>query len=104
MSGSGGGPFDFGDHKKDCKNVSSRAIINSPNQENLQLLKLDSIVELSLQSNKGPIVAYIDGNVLGSVLPSAMTDIIECMNSGTEFKGRVVVLNGAHCEILITAK
>ncbi len=104
MSGSGGAPFDFGDRKKDCKSVSSRAIINSPNQEALLQLDFNSLVELSLQTNKGPIIAYFEGLVLGSVLPSAMTDIIECMNSGTEFRGRVVVLNGAHCEILITAK
>lgn len=103
MSGSGGGPIDFGGPRKDCKSVSSYAIITSPNQTVLSQLNLNDIITLSLQSTIGPILGHWQNNLLGSVLPTAITDIIECMNSGTEFQGRVVELNGAHCRILITA-
>lgn len=103
MSGSGGGPFDFGIPKRDCKSVSSRAIINSPDATNISLLEIGSILNLSLQTNRGPILAYYKNNLLGSVLAASLADIIECMDSGTSFQGKVIVLNGAHCEILITA-
>lgn len=104
MSGSDSSPSDTGKVRKDCKSISSRAIVKSPDQLVLQLLSLDDELVLSLQSSRGPIVAVFEEQVLGTVLPSAMIDIIECMDSGTEFIGRIVALDGAVCEILIVAK
>lgn len=103
MSGSGGGPIDFGGPRIDCRNINSRAIISSPNQAILSQMNIDDLITLTLDSNLGPILGYWDGNLVGSVLPAAITNIIDCMNEGNDFQGRVVVLNGAHCEILITA-
>lgn len=103
MSGSGDGLPSFGGGKTNCEKISTRGLINSPNPKVLIKLKEGDFVELSLKSVTGPIVASFGGEIVGSVLATNMVGLIECMGLDHQYKGKIIVLKSAHCEILITS-
>lgn len=58
---------------------------------------------VAARSVDGPVVVLKDGEVLGSVLSSRLIQLLNCMNEGTEYEAEIVKLEGAVCQVKISA-
>ena len=104
MSGSSGGSGPSGPSSFDCKDISTRATINSPDAAVLATVNVGDRLKIRLRSTTGPIEASTqDDRLLGSVYTSSASSLIECMNDGHSFTGKVLKVSGGYCEILITS-
>lgn len=108
MSGSGnsggGGGFGGGGPIFNCKDVSIKTSIVSPDPKVLGTLKIKQVLTISLQTAVGPLVALTDGGALvGSIFTANLTLLIKCINDGNSFKATILSISGGDCEVLITA-
>lgn len=99
FGGGGGGISSF-----DCRNISIKTSIMSPDPEVLASLKENDILSISLQTVTGPIIATTtSGRILGSVFITKLTDLINCLNEGHSFQAVILAISGGVCQILISS-
>jgi hypothetical protein len=99
MSGSSGGGYDPVP-SDDCKKLATQASIISPDPEVLKKISKGDTLILKLKPTRGPIEAFFNKEILGSVLAKA--SLVECMNAGHQFEGTVIEKHGGKVVILIT--
>ena len=108
---SGNGPSDSGNGfggggtpSLDCKNVSIKTTIVSPDPGILSTLSVGNILTLTLQTATGPLIAMTNnGNTLGAVFTTNPTLLINCINDGNFYEAEILKITGGNCEVLITA-
>ena len=107
MSGSSH-DFSFGggsNEKKNCDQISIRTNLASPVPAVLSTLKTGDILDIQLQGATGPLAAVDSlGNIAGTVLTIDPQLLINCINDGYSYQGRIISLSGADCQILISVK
>jgi hypothetical protein len=61
------------------------------------------VLPVSVQGADGPVVVLNDGDILGSILSRFQVKLINCINKGTEYEALVEKIDGAICQVKISA-
>ena len=104
-SGGNGGPIINPPITTDsCERLTIVTYLSSPKADVIDKLKEGDILSISALSDQGPIVAItLEGEIAGSILSSEQIRLLNCINSGTEYKAIVLSIQDASCEIRIKA-
>lgn len=107
MSGSpGGGGSSFGGGGGaafDCASVSIQTTIMSPDPIVLAGLSAGDVLNVSLRTATGPLIAVTaSGDTLGVIFTTDLSTLIDCINNGYDYKATILRISGAECHILIT--
>lgn len=109
MSGSGGGGgSDFGGGGSglpafDCSRVSITTNIISPNVAVLAALKVGDVLQITLHTATGPLIATAPGGgILGAVFTKDPTALINCINGGYTYKAKILKIASGDVQILIS--
>lgn len=96
--GGGGGTPAF-----NCSKVSIKTNIISPDAAVLATVSVGDILQVSLQTATGPLIATTSkGKVLGAIFAKDPTSLIGCINAGNSYKAEVLKISGGDVQILIT--
>ncbi|MBN8667352.1 MAG: hypothetical protein J0M30_07595 [Chitinophagales bacterium] len=99
LGGGGGIPI------ADCKHISIKTNVTSPDPTVLKTLKVGDYLDVELQTATGPLIAVASGNRrLGSIFTTNPKMLIDCIVKGHIYHARILKIDGADCQILITAK
>lgn len=106
MSGSGGGSFFGGNSPSfDCNLLSIRTQLASPDPAVILTLSRDEILDVVLVSSTGPIQLVTNsGQIAGAVLPTVISQLIQCISDGHEYIAKVLEIRGGNCQVLIIHK
>lgn len=106
MSGNGGSSFGGSPiGGPQCQDINIITNIATPDPEVLAGIEVGDYLEITLRTSTGPIIASTDaGALVGSILTMSISQLINCINEGFEFHGRVMSKDGGDCKILITSK
>lgn len=89
----------------DCKNISIKTNVISPNPSVLRTVKVGDLLNIEVQSATGPLIAVtIKPEVLGSIFTTNPKLLIDCIIDGYKYQGRILKIDGADCQIIITSK
>src|SRR5205823_14012429 len=100
MSGGGGGDIGPEIGTPACAKLILRNPLNSPVAKVISKLEKDDVLDLSLRSPKGPLVAVTaDGEEAGSITSSALARLIQCILDGYEFVALVLRVDKGLCEV-----
>lgn len=104
MSGSGGGGYSGGGISGfDCDNVYINTTIMSPDPVVLATVSQGDILEVSLRSATGPLVAVTGaGGVLGTIATMELAALIKCISDGNKYQAEIANITGGKVQILIT--
>lgn len=96
--GGGGGTPPF-----NCTNVSIKTNIISPDPNVLKTIHSGDILQVSLQTATGPLIAVTaKGKTLGAIFIKDPTSLIACINNGNSYKAEILNISGGDVQILIT--
>lgn len=101
--GVGGGlPHGGGDASPDCSSLRERTMLASPRPTVVSTLSPDEVLLLELTDGGAPVRAVTSsGETAGTVMPSSLADLIDCMQSGHTFEARVLAIDGGACMVEI---
>lgn len=105
MSGSGGGGSYGGGGMSDfdCDNVYINTTIMSPDPAILATVSIGDILEVSLRSATGPLVAVtVTGDILGTIATMELASLIKCISDGNAYQAEIKNITGGKVQILIT--
>jgi hypothetical protein len=106
MSGGGGGSgFGAPTAVNDCEIVEQVAL-SSPAPAIIPRLKVGTELEVEIsQPGRGrSLVAKLNGDIAGSLLPNQLSALLQCMDRGRKYSATVVRLQGGLCEVEIRPK
>jgi hypothetical protein len=99
LGGGGGIPI------ADCKDISIKTNVTSPDPSVLKTVKVGDYLDIELQSPTGPLIAKTSlRKILGSIFTTNPKLLIDCISKGYSYHGRILIIDGADCQILITSK
>lgn len=75
----------------------------SVNVDVSKITQVRDVLPVEAQSADGPVVVLKNGNLLGTVLSSHLVQLLNCMNEGTEYEAEVLKIEGAICQVKISA-
>ncbi len=104
MGGSGGGFFSSGGSSEPtCAELRFRTTIINPNLDILQNVNIDDILDIELISDEIPavITKTKSGDVVGSITPSEIARLLECLSKNNTYTATVVDIDSPRCEILV---
>lgn len=103
--GGGGGGINFTPEIEpeiyNCSKVNMIVIVLGPNINLLVKLKLGDDVDIDFD-NKRSIVAKKNNEIIGNLIHKDINELVKCIKKGYKYKGIIVKLDGADCEIKIT--
>ena len=89
----------------DCKDISIKTNVTSPDPSVLKTVKVGDLLDIELQTSTGPIIALTSKKkILGSIFTTNPKLLIDCISKGFNYRGRILLIDGADCQILITSK
>ena len=85
-----------------CAQIDETVRLNSPQPAVLAQIKVTEVLKLRATNAKAPILAVTStGQVAGSVIPSSLQRLLECMSAGYEYSATVESLKGGICVVSI---
>lgn len=104
MSGSNGDSFGGGGVSNfSCNNVYIITTVVSPDPTVLKAVTVGETLKVSLQSPTGPLVLITNsGDILGSIFPSDLAALIQCISDGNSYEAEIKNIAGAKVTVLIT--
>lgn len=96
LGGGGGGGV-----AKDPCNISVEVTLNSVDQAVLSKSKVGDSVTIDLLQPPKRVVAKKDKKNLGSITSGVMLQLIECLEDGAEYAGKITYIMGGVCKIKI---
>lgn len=107
MSGNNGGGGNFGGGgggaSVSCQDISIKTSIISPDPAILAIINVDDILNISLRTNTGPLIATTNaGQILGAIFTTNPTLLIDCINQGYSYQATILSISGGDCQVLIT--
>lgn len=86
-----------------CQNLVIRTNLSSVDSEVLSMTNVDDVLPVVAEGIDGPVRVMKDSRVLGTVLSSLLLELLNCINGGTEYVAKVEKIDGAICQVIITA-
>jgi len=86
-----------------CDLINESVRLSSPRPNVVAQLQIGDVLTLSIQNKVPPIlVTTSGGQVAGSVVPSSLQTLLECMKTGYSYKATVESIRGGICIVRIT--
>lgn len=104
MSGSGGGSgFIPGGASTNCQSLVINTQLASPQPAVIAQLNVGDQLTVVLIPPAGPVqLITTGGEIAGAVLTPDVAQLIQCMNDGHTYHAKILGINGANCQIIIT--
>ncbi|MDP2540053.1 hypothetical protein [Tenacibaculum discolor] len=102
MSGSGGGGYVPPQKIKfDCDTGAIITIVSSINISILEKHKIGNILDVVIGDKGALLLEDGDGEIIGAILHSNTTDIIDCIKEGANYKAEILSINFPSCKVKI---
>lgn len=99
--GAGGGASEPGGEDR-CLLIDEAVRLSSPQPEVLNALNAGQTLRLQMTGNGSPILAVTEaGATAGSVVPSSLQTLVECMRSGHQYAAVVESVKGGICVVRV---
>ncbi|WP_116771063.1 hypothetical protein [Maribacter litoralis] len=103
MSGSGGGGYVPPQRTKfDCETSIIVSTVSSINLTILEKHNVGQILFLMIGENEELLIEDGDGEILGAILHSNTSDIINCMKQGATYQAEITTINSPTCKVKIS--
>lgn len=90
---------------EDCEAMVITTHLASPKAPVLATLSPGDVLLLELASDQGPLQAFTEGGELaGNILSREQSRLISCILEGFNYQARVLEIDGAECQIEISAR
>ena len=86
-----------------CLNMVIITNLASVNASVLSKTQEGEHLPVSAQGIDGPVVVMKDEEILGTVLSSRLVQLLNCINDGTEYDAEIKKIEGAICQVRISA-
>ena len=105
MSGGGYVPSESQNERSfDCSLLSITTALASPNATVLAHVRVNDILIVSAESERGPVCIYKEDEKVGAILHKDLLKLINCINEGTEYEAKVFEVEGGKCVVKISVK
>lgn len=108
MSGNSGGSspsINRPQRGEDCRSIFITTHLASPQAAVLATLSSGDVLLLELASDQGPLQAFTaDGQLAGNILSREQSRLIRCILEGVNYQAEVLEIDGAECQIQISAR
>ena len=102
MGGSGSGGYSAPQKIKfDCENGQIITAVSSIDLNSLQKHKVDDILSISISQKNSIVLEDGNGEILGSVLHSNTSALLECIRNGNVYYAKIISIEGLACRVLI---
>ncbi|MBU0923459.1 hypothetical protein KKG81_01125 [bacterium] len=95
-----GGSGNTGGKTKNCSTLKGKTIIMSPNMTYFMSAFVGSQLEVIIVNETVALVNKL-GDEVGSINPSWIVDLIECLKKRNKYLATIVTINGAAIEVFI---
>jgi len=105
MSGGSTGPFPSGGKKQsNCELLTINSVVTSPKPNVVSQLKTGDIVDIAVSptSSYSVVVALFQGSELGSLMSGAES-LLDCIEQGYLFQGKVTRIHNGRVDLHISA-
>lgn len=89
--------------QQDCSNINLETSLFSPNPVVIKLLKINSKLNIEVDSARKLIATY-NADIAGSLVTKDNVSLVDCIERNFEFVGIVKSLDGGNCTIQIRSK
>ena len=86
-----------------CISLVIKTNLASVDTEVLKDTNVNETLPVAAQSIDGPVVVLKDGSVLGTVLSGHLMELLNCINNDTEYQAVILKIDGAVCQVMISA-
>lgn len=86
-----------------CQNLIIRTNLSTVNAEVLSITNVGDVLPVVAESIDGPVRVMKNDQVLGTVLSSLLLELLNCINSGTEYEATIEKIDNAICQVKIAA-
>lgn len=86
---------------RSCEDLQLKIHLASPVPDVIKDLAVDDILQLSLKTPTGPVIATYDGRVAGAILTTDPGFLIECITQRYVYVARVISSTGGDCQVAI---
>ena len=76
-----------------------RTALSSPKPSILRKLKEGDLLELELTNDSSPIKALHHGQLVGTVVPESLLQLLQCMQQGNKYLAEVLKISGGSCTV-----
>jgi len=107
MSGSGGGSYGGGfEPVNSCDSLVIETQLSSPKGDVIEKIKVGDVLDVTtMQSGGVTVVVVIHQNEMaGGIAAPQVAKLRECIEQGTEYGAKVIVINGGQVRVRITPK
>lgn len=104
MGGSGSGGYKPTAPTSPCARLAFQATINSPKPTVVVQLKVGDVLDVVLTPQGQSVVLEHNAQQAGSLTGTQVAQLINCINSGFEYRAVVVQLNGGQCVVRVEPK
>jgi hypothetical protein len=87
-----------------CARLSFQATINSPKPDVVSHLTVGDVLDVALNPEGQGVVLEHNGRLAGSLISTHVAQLVNCINSGFDYRATVVQLNGGYCVVRIEPK
>ena len=88
-----------------CAKIQEELRVISPDPNVLTNLQVNDILDVNSTNGNAPIILVTsNGNVLGSIIPSSLEILLNCINEGNLFKAVIKSINKGICIVTISIK
>jgi hypothetical protein len=103
MGGSGSGGYTPAPSSP-CARLAFQATVNSPNPSVISQLSVGDSLNVSLNPQGQGVVVESNDVMAGAITATQVAQLVNCINSGFEYRAVVVQINGGQCVVRIEAK
>ncbi|WP_157499119.1 hypothetical protein [Lysobacter sp. Root604] len=84
-----------------CSTLTFDATVNSPQATALATLAVGDVLELTLMTGGQGVAVMKNAAIVGTLTGIRVAQMINCMNSGFDYKAIVSTLNGGQCVVRV---
>jgi hypothetical protein len=84
-----------------CSTLTFDATVNSPQATVLTTLVVGEVLDLTLMTGGHGVAVLKDAVIVGTLTGIRVAQMINCMNSGFDYKAIVSTLNGGQCVVRV---
>lgn len=87
-----------------CLTLSFKTSLASVNPDVLSKVNVGGTYDVVTETEKGPAYVMAENKRLGTILHPLDVKMLKCMFEGTEYCAKIILIQGAECQVLISAR
>lgn len=108
MSGSGSSDGEYGSggavSAVPCANLFVQTVLTSPNPSVIGTLQVGDVLDLKVMPPGSLVAVTNSGAIAGSIVSANLSQLIVCIQSGTQFIALVLSILGGACDVQVRPK